>query len=176
MPDAVPIIYSFFGVGSGSLGASPFNHAGFVITIFTNTGSIYTNPNLYPTPMLQNTCPQATATIAIAGLQSAVIGFGLTITALNNTHSNLFQLSAGVAPDVLCGVASPALSGYGLDTTIGPVFGTGSVSQQPYPTTAGNLLFLSASVAGFQATLVALAKVMPPGGLHVISPGGAAAS
>jgi len=153
MSNAAPIIYSFFGVGSGTLGTDQFDNEAFVITILTNTDSIVTNANMYPVPVLQNLCSQATATIAIAGLPSSIIGFGLTITALNNPQANLYQVSVGLAPDALVGVTAPALKGYGLDKSIGPVFGSGAFSQKPYPTTAGNLLFSSFSSTAFLAAL-----------------------
>ena len=103
-PTAAPIVYTFFGVGSGMLGTTPFNAVPFVITILTNTGGIVPNPNLYPGPVLQNFCSQATATIAISGLPSAIIGFGMSITALSNAKSNLFQVAIGQAPDALISV------------------------------------------------------------------------
>jgi hypothetical protein len=162
MPTAAPIIYSFFGTGSGTLGTATFTDAAFTITILTNTSMIYTNPDMYAVPTLQNLCPQVTATVAIAGFPSAIIGFGLTITALNVPKSNLFQLCVGLAPDALIGVANEALKGYALDKSIGPVFGAASFSKQGYPlTTGGNLLFSSMSSAAFQATL-ALPTDTPP--------------
>jgi len=165
-----PIVYSFFGVGSGTLGTSPFTAAPFVITIFTNTSRIVSNTIWYPTPTPENLCSQATASIATAGLPTAILEFGLSITALSNPQANLFRLSVGLDPDALIGVASPQLKGYALATSIGPVFGTAVFSQKPYPTTTGDLLFTAVASAAFQATLMLPTPETAPQGRQGIPP------
>lgn len=147
MPNAIPVVYSFFGVGSGSLGADAFTEAPFVIVIPTDTGRIYSDTISYPQPTLRVSGPTLAGTISIFGRRTGVFNFGLTLTRLNET------LSVGMDLNRLFAIANPVFVGYGFYRAIGPITGTPAFDPRPYPTTAGDLLFNSVSKGDFQATL-----------------------
>lgn len=170
---ATPIIYTFLGVGSGTLGATPFDNAPFVITVPADASLLSTPTNLYPRGATQVSGPQATATISVFGLPTAIFGFALEVTLMNNAVSGQFSVAVGVAPDQLVMVKNPALQNYNLKQSVNLLVGTGPcpVSPKPYPITAipENLIFTSITAAGFQATLVSLqSPLQPPSNLRMV--------
>jgi hypothetical protein len=166
---AIPIIYTFFGVGSGTLGTNQFDNASFVITVPADASTASSPTNLYPEWATQVNCPQATATISVLGLPTAIFGFALNVTLFDSAEAGLFWISVGLAPDQLVIVKNLDLRNYNLKQSLNPLAGMGPfpVSQNPYPITAipGNLRFTSINSAAFQATLL---SPQPPSNLHVI--------
>jgi hypothetical protein len=141
-----PILYSFFGVGSGKLGPDTFTNASFVITIPTNTNRIYSDTIAYPQPTLRVTSPTMASVISIFGLWTAIFNFGLNLTRLNDA------LFVGMDVNRLFAVSNAMFANYGFYRAIGPVTGTPAFDPKAYPTTAGDLAFNAVSKGDFQAT------------------------
>lgn len=162
MPVAAPIVYFFFGVGSGSFGGIPFNDAPFAITIPTKTDRVIQVRD----PQGRFSMPQipfapCTASIAVHGItsgpfgmQSAVIGPGMSVIYSVDNRTGLYRVSFGLtAAELVFGVASPAIEGYLLVSSIGPIVGAESISARCI-TSVGDFTLASVSRAAFQATLL----------------------
>jgi hypothetical protein len=149
MSNALPIVCSFFGVGSGSLGADTFMNAPFVIIVPTDTGRIYTDTNTYPQPTLRVSSPTMVSAISLFGRRTAVLNFGLTLTRLNDS------LLVGMDVNRLFAVAHARFANYGFNHSIELTSGAPAFDPKNYPTTAGDLVFTSISKGAFQATLAA---------------------
>jgi hypothetical protein len=154
----LPILYTFSGVGSGTLGNSAFQNATFAISVLTDATNVYNPINLFPQGASQVDCSTQSVAVSIAGQPTAVIGLGLNVTLMNDPQHNLFWISIGEAPDQLVVVNNPGLRHYNLKAGSAPVVGIGAipVSQRSYPLTAipQALLFNSITKAEFQATLL----------------------
>jgi hypothetical protein len=170
---STPIIYLFFGTGSGTLGTTSFNNAEFVVTVPTDSSRIFTNGTQYPpgTPVVDSTRPMDTVTVI--GFGTTAFQFSLILAVLPT--GNLFRVSLGLWPKELLGVASAQLQGYGLDCSIGPVSGTASFSPQTaFPTMAGDLIFSSIASLAFRAIVPFSQNVTePPTNLRVAAAGAA---
>lgn len=154
----LPILYTFSGVGSGTLGNTAFQNATFAISALTDA-TIVSNPtNLFPQGASQVDCPQQSVTVSIAGQPAAVIGFGLGVILMNDPQHNLFWISIGLGADQLVVVKNPNLRHYNLKAGSAPVAGLAAipVSQKPYPITVipQTLLFNAITKVEFQATLL----------------------
>ena len=158
-----PIIYLFFGTGTGTLGTMPFSNASFLISVPTDTSRIITNSNLYPpgTPMADSA--RATSTITILNLGTEAFQISLSVAVLRAGTPNTLKVSLGLAPYELLGIASPDLQGYGLNHSLGPISGGVSfASQPPFPAASGNLVFSSIASASFQAIVPGAATPPKP--------------
>lgn len=168
---ATPIIYTFSGVGSGSLGSQQFGNSPFAITVLADASTVYHSTGLYPQGATAVDCPVATATISVLGIYSAIFAFGMNITLMNNPENGQFWVSIGMAPDQLLVVKNPALRGYTLRESLKLLAGAGPFTvPKPYPiTTSQSLTFTSITSVAFQATLW---LPDPPTNLqfHIVSP------
>lgn len=166
---ATPIIYTFFGVGCGTLGTNQFDNASFVITVPADASTVSNPINVYADGATQVSCAQATATISVFGLPTAIFGYALNVTLLDIAEKGVFWVSVGLAPDQLVLVKNQDLRNYNLKQSLNPLAGTGPfpVSQTSWPITAipGKLKFTSITSAFFQAALL---SPQPPSNLHVI--------
>jgi hypothetical protein len=145
---AAPITYIYDGFGTGTLGGSPFTDAAFTITASADTDNITVWPNGGYIP--QNT--HLSTVIDIAGLGS----FSIT------TPSHSWMLGSGGGSGGLgrnlslnwLTLTEPALIGYGLDTSIGPVLENSPLHASQFrdvATTGGTLAFSSITEVTFTA-------------------------
>jgi hypothetical protein len=141
------------------MAGTPFQNAAFAISVQADASLVYNPSNLYPAGALQVDGMVAAATVSIAGVPSAIVGFSLNVTLMNDTQHNLHLISVGSAPDQLVLVKNPALQHYNLKTALNPTKGTAPfpVSARAYPLTnqPQTLQFSSIASAQFQATLIA---------------------
>lgn len=145
---AAPATYTLSGTGSGSLGEQVFADAPFTITAVADTSQI-TSPlfGIYAVP-------NATATVAIAGLGVSV-PFTIPTITVDNQNLSLAGISAPDQNRAILLVANPAFATYTLATSVGPA--TGSAGFNPgfaFATAAGDFLLRAAPVATFQASVV----------------------
>lgn len=146
---ATGITYTYSGTASGSLGATAFSNAEFVITALADTDNI----GPWCCSDLHNT--HSTASISIGGLGTSVfldathtwmaegccMGFGF------NDDNNLITLFTPAVADV----------GYTLDTAFSPVTDDTASTQGQFTnvgTTGGSLTISSLGPVTFQASLV----------------------
>jgi hypothetical protein len=149
---ATPIVYTLEGVGSGSLGGSPFNNTYFIITSTANTDQITSGGGLF-------TVPTTSAIIDVTGVSTAAFtGFTSNFLARN---SGGFP-TAGIDQDlgtpnsltVLDIFMHPGLEFYQMNTDIGPLNGSATFNAGlPFPTTGGNLVFDTINEVTFRAYL-----------------------
>ena len=149
-----PIVYTFSGVGSGTLGATPFTDQPFVIAALADASKVYQNSILYPVPTTQIDLPQSTVMISISGSSSAIIQPSLSLALLFNPQRKPYQFTIGIAPDQLLAVTNPVFEHAALNKTVEITKGAGSISRKPYGTSGGSLVFSSISSAEFGATLL----------------------
>ena len=147
---ATPITYLYSGSGTGSLGDVSFTNAEFLITAQADTSNItpWVNASFGP----QNT--HLSAKIDISGLGVHTINTPSHTWAVpdgslgglgENGYVNWVTLSGG------------QLSGYGLDTTFGPVTDPAPTHVEQFHsvlTTGGVLQFTNISTITFEAILV----------------------
>jgi hypothetical protein len=149
---AVPIIYTLSsGSGSGTLGGETFSNVPLALSVAADTSQIVNGGNYQITNL--------TATISISGFATATFTapylrmfaaprFGGVGFASYADNDMLIQ-------DLLDLVNNPALMQYHLDTSFGPLTGTGAVNPgEYYPTDKGELTFFSVPTVTFQAKIV----------------------
>ena len=142
--DAQGIIYTFSGVGSGTLGVNSFTDVSFVVTLFADTSDIVTSSLLFGDSYV----PDSSATVLVNGLGTATVtsqmrvsdfqNLGMvgpaTISLYNNSNpssASIFDVHPDSKNDV-------------LSQPIGPIGGT-IFSQQssvaPFGTSNGDISF-----------------------------------
>lgn len=139
---AIPITYTFSGIGIGSLGASTFSGSSFTITCTADTSQI--NTTIYRVPVL-------VATVFVSGLGTATF---TTPTFVGMSRPNgriIFQNSS--FGDIFDEFNYPVFSVYNLATAIGPITGQADGSVNPVATTAGQFSLGKISSAAFQASV-----------------------
>jgi hypothetical protein len=144
---AVPITYIFTGAGSGSLGGVSFDTSNFTITGISDTTDVQNNIGIYSVDNIS-------ASIDISGLGTFDIETGtrefLSGDAVGFSRATFSGL------DLYDGPTNSALSGWTMQTSIGPLPGDGSLIQwtdtPEIETNAGQLIFNSGgSDVTFQA-------------------------
>jgi len=151
-----PILYSFHGIGTGSLCGTPFTNSPFVILAYTDASNPTNPSNEYPQGALQVNCGQQRVVVSVLGLPPAVIQFGLSVTRLSDPAHGQFWIAIGLGTDQLVKVSNRALEGYGL-TTSTPIIQSAPVSGpsvKPYPVSETQSFSLnSLSKIAFQAVV-----------------------
>jgi hypothetical protein len=169
---ADPIIYTFAGVGSGTLGTESFSDAAFTVTISADTANIVTSPILFGLSHV----PASSATIFVNGLGTVPI-----LTQLGVANSQNLE-TTGPA-DITLNVSSDSTlspifelplgtKDYLLSESIGPVGGRTLMqpdSFTPFTTSDGDFAFSSLLIVTFQA---ALQPVPEPAPLALLCAGG----
>lgn len=152
-----PIRFTFFGVGSGSLGGASFHDTPFFVTVPADVERVYPPTAVYPSGTLQVDCAREAATISIFGRETAMAGLGLNVTRFRDSRRKLHWLAVGLAPDQLITISHPAFRNYDLDGPFPLVRGVApfSTSGRAYPTTAeGDFVLNQVSSVAVQAKLV----------------------
>ncbi len=147
--NAVPITYTYDGVGSGTIGTSTFSGAAFSIVASADTDNIQPWSNAD----LQNT--HLSTSIHISGVG--------TFDILTASHTWIAQnCCAGIGEDLSSNwitMNSTQLIdvGYGLDTNIGPIIDNSPSNINQFTgvsTSGGTMAFSSVSTVSFTATVV----------------------
>lgn len=113
---AAPITYLFTGIGSGTLGATPFTDAVFTITALADTDNIDFITFGADTPVVQS----SSTTISITGLPTATFNTAKRI--FNNQTANIVGVNDLALNDIFnIRATAPALSTYTLATAFGPL-------------------------------------------------------
>ena len=161
---AAPIIYSFTGLGTGTIGSTAFMDAAFQLSIFGDTTDVrsYSNLPLGNQPL--------TGTIDIAGVGLATFSMSLYVWSSTDGLGGLGQGNVigfgGLSPvnrDLIDIVGS--FPPYDLKSRYEPVtsrnvvlfqFRTDQFRPDPIGTTLGNLAYASMSDVTFQSDLQAI--------------------
>lgn len=158
---AAPITFTHSGTGSGSIGATNFTNADFVITATGDTnGRVAFSSGFFINHL--------SAQIGIGGV--GVFTFTTATRTFVNDDSNIvgFSRTGIFGADLFSGPIDAAFDGWDMLSSIGPIVGTGNLLQwslSPVETSGGTLLFDSGSSgATFQATVA----VPEPGTLALL--------
>jgi hypothetical protein len=151
---AYDIIYTFSGVGSGTLGANSFSDASYAITLYADRSDIVTSPLLFGDSYV----PDLSATVFVNGLGTAAITsqmrvrdfqnlgmVGPATISLYNSDNPAFAAILAVHPDT---------KDYILSEAIGPIGGTlldNPGSGASFATSDGVFSFSSLVSVKFQA-------------------------
>ncbi len=170
---SVPIMFIHEGSGNGMIDGVSFVDAGFVITAFGDTDS---KTETFPGVFLFD---HTSASIAIAGV--GTFDFNQVTHSFYNSNSPVAGFSRTVLPgiisDLFNGPYTPALAGWDMASSIGPISGEGEVLQWesfmvPVETTGGTLFFET----DFDTEATFTAIVPAPGGAAVMAFGFVAAA
>ena len=152
---ASEIIYTFSGVGSGTLGADSFSDASYAITLYADTSKIVVTPLLFG----ESFVPDLSATVFVNGLGTATITSQMVVYDLNDLGMvgpatiSLFNSDDDPAARVLA--VHPDTKEYFLSEAIGPIGGTlvdNQSSGASFATSDGDFSFSSLTSVRFQAT------------------------
>ena len=148
---AQSITMTHTGIGSGTIGGTPFVNRAFTITDVANTASRASfGGGFY--------IEDISATISITGVGNFLFTSG-TRTFVNNDLATVgFSRSGGGGSDLFNGPASPGFGSWDMLSSIGPITGPGQLLQwstAPVTTDGGILVFNNANISvTFQATVV----------------------
>lgn len=148
---AVPITMTFEGTGTGTVGATPFTDASFIVTLTIetdNNGLFEGDPD---TPVTE----WAPATVDIDGIGLA--SFSATKRVFCNQSAEVLGLNNSVAFDLI-DIDSPQFATYDLTTGFGPVFDANPSAWYQFvnvPTNLGDVTFTDMSDVTFTAVLAA---------------------
>jgi hypothetical protein len=169
---AEPIVYTFSGVGSGTLGAESFSDAAFAVTVSADTSNIVSSPLLFGLSHV----PDSSATIFVNGLGTVPIITQLGVADSQNLETTgpaAITLDVSSDPDVSpIFEVHPGTKDYLLSEPIGPIGGQmfmQPVSFTPFATSDGDFAFSSLLSVTFQA---ALQPVPEPASLALLCAGG----
>lgn len=151
---ALPITYTFSGVGNGRLGTSTFSGSSFVISCAADTSQIVDARGSFVAPV-------SVATIFVQGLGIATFTTPTMVT-LNPFGSFVTFATSAYFPmnyvPIFSEFNNAALASYNLAAAIGPISGPASGTSNPnlnnpIVTSAGNLSLQTISAASFQASV-----------------------
>jgi len=118
-----PILYTFSGTGSGTLGTNPFANVHFLLSATADTRDV-NKVNVLGVLWI----PVQSATVQVDGFDTGLFGIGLSLfhspyysVPPGPSGSETVGLSLATGPDLL-NLAHPAFVGYDLVTDLGPVF------------------------------------------------------
>lgn len=151
---ASEIIYTFSGVGSGTLGADSFTDASYEITLYADTSKIVVTPLLFG----ESFVPDLSATVFVNGLGTATITSQMVVYDFNDLGMvgpatiGLYNGDDDPAARVLA--VHPGSKDYFLSEAIGPIGGAlldNPGSGASFATSDGNFSFSSLVSVRFQA-------------------------
>jgi hypothetical protein len=163
---AAPIVYTFSGVATGTIGSTPFSNAPFTITVRTDTDNV-TQAAMPPT-VLCNTVPFAT--VSIEGVGAATTTETLFIFVTPDIHwLGLGRATCSPLAQAFLILENAAFSTYDLRGPIGPVANDGSSSGTlGFVSTTLGPLTLSGPPFSFQAVLLSPMPIPAASGLHLL--------
>jgi hypothetical protein len=152
---ADPIIYTFSGIGAGSVGSSSFNNAHFSISVYSDTADVtivgFTGgQNIY-------SAAASSAAFTIAGIGSGTFTEGTRVFESPGIQALGFSLSYALGGFDLWDFSSAAFGSYDLSGPFGPVNASPALygaSLTGQPTTLGNLTFNPTPNITFSAVMV----------------------
>ncbi len=173
---ADPITFTFTGTGSGSIGATGFTGADFVVTATGDTDLRYSQGNADPLVPGVFYIDHLTAGIEIEGVGSFAFLATPTRTFLNQNWSGGSGVAGLTRGSFLgtetalffIGPTSPLLASWDMRSSIGPIDGIGTIDQWtsgdgPILTTGGQLVMNDASTPStFQAVVGVTTPIPEP--------------
>ena len=155
------ITYTYQGIGSGSIGSTPFTDTAFTITAQGDTSARVTISNGLITDgfSIQNTA--ASITIGASGPFNFITAtrFFVNNSSIQDNPSVGFSIATG--PDIFDFGPQPVFATWDMTTSIGPISGTHGITFTPsnygiVDTSGGVLAFLSGTgiPTTFEATVV----------------------
>ncbi len=127
-----PLVFTFSGIGSGTLGGEEFTDSTFTFTFFSSTDDLST-PALYPHDI---TTPEGTtAKFTIDGVASGYFA-GDQAVFVNESEDDV-GIWVYAPPDFLT-LGNYAFATYNLKTNIGPIGGTASALSEILPVSVAN--------------------------------------
>ena len=167
---ADPITFTHQGVGSGSIGGTPFSSTSFVITAVGNTINVQSFGAGF-------SIDHDSAMISITGVGTFIFTTG-TRTFVNNSGQIVGFSRAGTnGADLFNGPVSPLFAGWDMLSAIGPIAGDGGILQwgPPNPevfTNGGQLIFNdSGSPVIFTASVSQPGEIPEPASLTLLGLG-----
>jgi len=148
---AMPITFTFQGVGSGNVGATAFSDASFTIISYSDTSNIENDSTLFSLDSIS-------ATIQITGFALGTFQVGSRVFD-NQSGSVLGFSKAGLYGLDLMDFTNSVFNSYALDSSFGPIYvGTPFALSQFFnvATDIGDITFTSASDVIFAAAAVPL--------------------
>jgi len=154
---AVPIVYSFAGIASGTLtpvggAAQAFSGSQVVFTLSGDTDNVSFSPNYISAPI-----SPGYVVFSIAGLGNGWMQFGpgLNVAYVPPAHRAVFYTQSDLLR--INGLDGAGLAGYALSSDIGPVVpgpgGSADIFMNLMDTNRGVLTINSFTQASFQSTL-----------------------
>jgi hypothetical protein len=152
---AYDIIYTFSGIGSGTLGTDSFSDSSYAITLYADTSDIVTSPLLFGDSYV----PDVSATVFVNGLGTATITSQMRVRDLQNLEIvgpatiSLYDSDNPAFAPILS--VHPDTKDYILSEAIGPIGGTlldNPGSGASFATSDGDFSFSSLTSVRFQAT------------------------
>ena len=153
---ADPIIYTFSGVGSGTLGADSFTDVSYIITLFADTSDIVTSPLLFG----DSSVSDLSATVFVSGLGTTMINSQMRVSDFQNLGTvgpatiSLYNGDNASSAAILS--VHPYSKDYFLSEPIGPIGGTlfnNPSSSASFTTSDGDFSFSLLLSVTFQAAL-----------------------
>jgi hypothetical protein len=151
---AYDIIYTFSGVGSGTMGADSFSAASYVVTLYADTSDIVTSPLLFG----ESYVPDLSATVFVNGLGAATITSQMRVDDFQNLEIvgpatiSLYNSDDTSSAAILA--VHPGSKDYFLSEAVGPIGGTllnNQSSGDSFATSNGDFSFSSLVSVRFQA-------------------------
>jgi hypothetical protein len=149
------IIYTFSGVGTGTLGVDSFRDTSYVITLDADTSDIVTSPLLFGDSYV----PDLSATVFVNGLGTATITSQMRVRDFQNlgmVDPATISLYNSDNPSFAAILAvHPGSKDYILSEAIGPIGGTvlnNQATDASFVTSDGDFSFNSLVSVKFQAT------------------------
>lgn len=143
---ANPAIYTFSGVGTGSLGVNQFTDTSFTITATADTSSIIESSGVFM-------APDTIATLSISSLGSAT--FTIPTSTVNNQNNGILGIVAPHQNRAIFGGINPVFSSYDLSYSFESVTGTPAFNAGTgFSTSAGTFSLNSVSSISIQAEVV----------------------
>lgn len=158
------IIYTFSGIGSGSLGGIAFSDAAFTIALNSDT-SLLTTPSGFPNDV--STPAGTPATFSITGVGSG------TLTGQQAVFLNQSEDDVGIwvfSPPDFMTLGNMAFASYDLASDMGPISGTASALAEFLPTSINNEMLSMTGVSNltFTADVKSTSPVPEPSTLFML--------
>jgi len=156
---ANPILFTFQGIGSGSVGAVGFTNASFTLTQSSDTSLITSFSNGFA--LTYETPPASGASIAIAGFGSGILSTVTDVADVQQSPSSFVALAIASTGGDVAGRGT-TFDTYNLESAVGPIITPSQfVSNFTVASTLGGVSFTSISNLTFTATTVPEPSTIP---------------
>jgi hypothetical protein len=153
---ADPILYTFSGHGTGTIGVQSFNNAAFTINVLSDTASVISTGTYGGRPMWS--AESLSTTFTIAGIGSGTFTLGTRVFDTQGGQFLGLSQSLSLGGYDMWDYTNSAFLDYDLQHAIGPISNVNhalfSANMENQPTTLGNLNFSPPNNITFQAAIV----------------------